>query len=104
MASRWSALLDVRPGRHGRVCSALPGSTVYGMEALRARPYGPAAGSGAPLHPGAGRAPAGGIVLTVAALCGDRLVASGPTHVWARVGAARGGAGSTPGGAERSRA
>ncbi|MEU1409950.1 hypothetical protein ABZ471_48630, partial [Streptomyces sp. NPDC005728] len=35
----------------GRVCSALPGSTVYGMGAPRARLYGPAAGNGAPSIP-----------------------------------------------------
>ena len=49
-----------------RVCSALPGGDGYGMGAPRARPYEAAAGNGAPLQPGAGRSPAGGIVLTVA--------------------------------------
>jgi hypothetical protein len=44
----------------GRVCPASPGSTVDGMGAPHAHRYGPAAGSGAPLHPGAGRSPAGG--------------------------------------------
>ncbi|GHE65177.1 hypothetical protein GCM10014715_18440 [Streptomyces spiralis] len=34
-----------------RVCSALPGSVVDGMEAPRARPYGPAVGGGAPVIP-----------------------------------------------------
>lgn len=41
-----------------------------------------------PLHPGAGRSPAGGTVLTGAAHCGARLMATGPIHQWARVGAA----------------
>jgi len=35
----------------GRVCSALPGSMVDGMEAPHAHPYGPAAGYGAPSTP-----------------------------------------------------
>ncbi|GAA2392041.1 hypothetical protein GCM10010255_21930 [Streptomyces coeruleofuscus] len=39
--------LDAR----GRVCSALPGSTADGMEASRARHYGPAVGNGAPSIP-----------------------------------------------------
>ncbi len=35
----------------GRVCSALPGSTVGGMAAPHARPYEPAVGDGVPSIP-----------------------------------------------------
>jgi hypothetical protein len=57
----WSRRGSGRPGRSysgalhldalGRVCSALPGSTVDGMGAPRARSYGPAVGNGAPSIP-----------------------------------------------------
>lgn len=54
------------PYAMGRVCSALPGSTAYGMGA----PYVPVRTRGRErclFHPGAGQSPTGGIVLTVAA-------------------------------------
>jgi len=67
----WSGRGSWRPGgaRHctndldamGRVCSALPGSTVDGMGALPAATYERAADSGAPC-PWCRSAPAGGIV------------------------------------------
>jgi hypothetical protein len=57
----WSGRGSWRPGgaRHctndldamGRVCSALPGSMVVGMEAPRARHFGPAVAYGAPSIP-----------------------------------------------------
>jgi hypothetical protein len=97
----------------GRVCSASPGSTVDGMGAPRARHNGPAVGDGAPSIPVPADPPPEAL-FTMAALCGDRLMAIGLIHQWARVGAARAeraggrsgarsGAGSAPGGAERSR-
>ena len=70
----------------GRVCSALPGSTVDGMGAPRARHYGPAVGNGAPSIPVPADPPPEASVLTVGRACGDRLMASGPIHMWARVG------------------
>lgn len=97
----------------GRVCSALPGSTVDGTDAPHARPTRPAPASGAPSIPESER-PRRRHVLTVTVLHGDRPTTR-PIHAWAGVGggsaeraegrsagAAR--AGSAPGGAERSRA
>lgn len=73
----WSGRGSWRPGgaRHctndldamGRVCSALPGSTVDGMGVPRARHYGSAVGNGAPSIPVPADPPAGGIALTLAA-------------------------------------
>lgn len=51
MASRWSAPLYERPGRHGPRLLGLPGSTVDGMEAHHAHHDVPAAGNGTPSHP-----------------------------------------------------
>lgn len=98
----------------GRVCSALPGSTVYGMGAPRLHPYGPAGGNGAP-SPGAGRSPAGGIVfdrapfyavidswLPALSTCGRASAQRGRSGP--KAGASPGAEpGSAPGGAERSR-
>lgn len=49
----------------GASATALPESTLDGMEAPRARPYGPAVGRGAPSIPVPADSPAEGIVLTV---------------------------------------
>ncbi len=79
----WSGRGPGRPGgaRHcttdldalGRVCSALPGSTAYGMRALRARHNGPAAGNGAP-GSRCRLIPRRRHCSDVAALSGDRLM------------------------------
>lgn len=67
MASRWSAPLYERPGRHGPrllgsawVDGVRDGSAPHAPLRTRSRER-------RPLHPGAGRSPAGGIVLTAAA-------------------------------------
>jgi hypothetical protein len=69
----WSGRGSGRPGgaRHctndldalGRVCSALPGSTGDGMGASPRTPLRSRSREWRPLHPGAGRSPAGGIIL-----------------------------------------
>lgn len=89
LASRWSAPLYERPGR--QVPCLLGSAWVDGGRDGSSPRTPPTARSRRrrPLHPGAGRSPAGGTVLTGAALCGARLMATGPIHMWARVGAAR---------------
>jgi hypothetical protein len=115
-ASRWSAPLYERPGRPGPrllgsawVDGGRDGSTL--STPLRARGR-----RRRPLHPGAGRSPAGGIVLDRGLLCA--VLASWPPALSTcgrasaqrgrsgpKAGAAPGAApGSAPGGAERSRA
>ncbi len=84
------------------------------MEAPHARPYGPAAGDGAPAIPVPADPPPEASSFDRDRANGARLMAFGPVHLWAGVGAARAeraegrsvarsGAGSPPGGAERSR-
>lgn len=87
-APRWTNDLDAM----GRVCSALPGSMAYGKGALHARPYVPAGGYGAPCSR-CRPIPRRRLSWPWAALCGDRLMASGPIHVWARASAQRGRSG-----------
>ncbi len=98
----WSGRGSWRPGgaRHctndldarGRVCSALPGSTADGMEAPAPATHGRHSRTGPPAISEPER-PRRRLVRSVAALHGDRLMATGPIHVWARVGV---------GGAERA--
>jgi hypothetical protein len=58
-STRWSA--DVRRrGRHGPFLLGSAGSMVDGPAAHHARRDVPPAGTGGPLHPGAGRSPAEG--------------------------------------------
>ncbi|SOE31292.1 hypothetical protein SAMN05442782_8212 [Streptomyces sp. OK228] len=80
----YRSFLDAR----GRVCSALPGRRWTGWEPTTLATMCPRPGT-APLHPGAGRSPAGGMSLTGGRTvpCA-RLMVSGPIHMWAGVGAA----------------
>ncbi|GHF14779.1 hypothetical protein GCM10018789_51160 [Streptomyces werraensis] len=71
-----------------RVCSALPGSTVYGMGAPRARHYGPAIGNGAPSIP-VPADPRRRHCPELAAMCVNRLMTTALIQTLARVGAAR---------------
>lgn len=84
-APNWTNDLDAL----GRVCSALPGSMADGMGAPHARPYGPAAGSGAPAIPVPADPPpeASGSDRAVRTVLGSWP--PGPIHLWAGVGAAR---------------
>jgi hypothetical protein len=114
-ASRWSAPLYERPGRPG---PRLLGSAWVdgGRDGSTPRTPLPACGRRRrPLHPGAGRSPAGGIVCDRRSLCA--VLASWPPAqpISGRASAQRGRSGpkagaapgaepgSAPGGAERSR-
>jgi hypothetical protein len=71
------------------VCSALPGSMADGMGAPRARHHSAAGTRGRRPAISEPERPRRRHALAVAALRGDRLMATGPIHQWARVGAAR---------------
>lgn len=106
-APHWTNDLDAL----GRDCSALPGATADGMGAPRPRHTRPAPANGAPPSRSLS-APAGGMIGPLPRFCGAPSWPRPYPHL-ARVGAARaeraegrsgarGGAGSAPGGAERS--